>query len=331
MTVITLDIDKITIDDKTNLTKETIMNNEPIESTLHVIMVVSNPCLYKRRYELAIKFIRKMMKTPNVKLYIVELAYGNEDFYVTQASNPNHLQLRTRTAPLWHKENMINLGIRKLLPADWRAVAWIDADIEFDSPTWPMDTLRILNGYKDIVQLFSHACDLDSRGYTMTTFSSFGYNYELGHRYVSSGANYWHPGFAWACTRRAYEQMGGLFQDSILGSGDHNMAYGIIYNILESVNASVHTDYKESLEYWQSKACHLRLGYVPGVIRHFYHGSKKNRKYKERWQILVTHQYSPKLHITTNQDGLLIPTPECPPGLLDDIMTYFRERNEDES
>ena len=57
---------------------------------------------------------------------------------------------------------------------------------------------------------------------------------------------------------------------------------------------------------------------------------KKNRKYKERWQILVNHQYSPKQHVTHNADGLLIPTSQCPPQLLADIMTYFRERNEDE-
>jgi len=108
MTIIALDIDKITIEDKTNQTKEAIINNEPIETVLHVVMVVSNPCLYKRRYELALKFIRKMLQTPNVELYIVELAYGGEDFYVSQPSNPRHLQLRTHTAPMWHKENMIN-------------------------------------------------------------------------------------------------------------------------------------------------------------------------------------------------------------------------------
>jgi hypothetical protein len=330
MTVITLDVDKITIEDKINQTKEAIMNNDPIDKELHVVIVVSNPCLYKRRYELALKFIRKMLKTPNIVLYIVELAYGGEDFYVTQEGNPRHLQLSTQTAPLWHKENMINLGVRKLLPADWRAVAWIDADVEFDSPTWPLDTLKILNGYKDVVQLFSHAVDMDSNENTLRTFSGFGYNYERGKKYVISGPDYWHPGFAWACTRRAYERMGGLYEVSILGSGDHNMCYSYIFNVLESVNANAHPDYKETLKTWQTSACHLRLGYVPGVIRHFYHGNKKNRKYRERWQILVKHAYSPKKHITTNADGLLVPTKECPQGLLDDIKNYFQDRNEDE-
>ena len=83
MTVIKLSLDNIIIDNKTNLTKETILNNEPIEEHLNVICVVSNPCLYKKRYELAIKFIRKMLKTNNIILYIVELVYGNEEFYIT--------------------------------------------------------------------------------------------------------------------------------------------------------------------------------------------------------------------------------------------------------
>jgi hypothetical protein len=74
----------------------------------------------------------------------------------------------------------------------------------------------------------------------------------------------------------------------------------------------------------------LKLGYVPGVIRHYFHGSKKNRKYMERWQILVENQYNPNIHVTTNDFGLLIPTEECPQKLLDDIMQYFSERNEDE-
>jgi len=51
MTVITLDLSKIIIENKVNQTQETILNNEPLEQSLHVICVVSNPCLYKKRYE----------------------------------------------------------------------------------------------------------------------------------------------------------------------------------------------------------------------------------------------------------------------------------------
>jgi hypothetical protein len=34
--------------------------------------------------------------------------------------------------------------------------------------------------------------------------------------------------------------------------------------------------------------------------------------------------------IERNSDGILVPTNACPQKLLDDIMTYFKERNEDE-
>jgi hypothetical protein len=166
---------------------------------------------------------------------------------------------------------------------------------------------------------------------TMNIFSSFGFQYSKNRKYKNNDIlNFWHPGFAWCCNRKTYDKMGGLFENSILGSGDHNMALSIIGNAGNSVNKDVNIDYLNDVLNFQDKIKNIRLGYVPGVIRHYYHGSKKNRKYHERWQILVNHKYSPSLHITKDSNGLLIPTDECPKQLLDDIYNYFLERNEDE-
>jgi len=96
------------------------------------------------------------------------------------------------------------------------------------------------------------------------------------------------------------------------------------------LNQDTTNAYKESLRLFQKRVAHLRLGYVPGVIRHHFHGSKKNRKYHERWQILVDSAYNPFVHITKNRDGLLVPTELCPQKMLDEILAYFAERNEDE-
>jgi hypothetical protein len=71
------------------------------------------------------------------------------------------------------------------------------------------------------------------------------------------------------------------------------------------------------------------LGYVPGVIRHYFHGSKENRKYGDRWKILLNHNFSPREHLTHDETGILIPSPECPREMLDEILNYFKERNED--
>jgi hypothetical protein len=322
-------IDGIELDVYTrNYTKEAIQHNQLIDNVLHVVMVVSNPCRFLRRYSLARQFMLRMEREPNIKLYVVELCYKDQKYILTQKRNPRHLQLRTNV-PLWHKENMINIGIKKLLPSDWKAVAWIDADIEFESNTWASDTLKILNGHSDIVQLFSHAIDMDASELTMSVFNSGGYQHEKGNPY-KQGINYWHPGFAWACTRKAYEQMGQLYQQGILGSGDNIMMMSLIQNVHKAINDDNTPGYLQTAYEFQERVKGLRFGYVPGVIRHYFHGQKVNRKYRERWQILVEHQYDPHKDLLTDENGLLIPSELCPSKLLEDIMKYFEQRNEDE-
>ena len=314
-----------------NEIKEAIINNDPIEDKLHVIIVISNPCQYAQRYILAREFIKRFEKEQDVILYIVELIFNNQQFCVTENNNPKHLQLKTTTRAIWHKENMINIGVKKLLPKTWKAFAWIDADIEFDSATWALDTLKILNGCRDIVQVFSHCSDMDINEDPMRIFQSFGFQYTKNKKYsITNGLNFWHPGFAWAMTRKAYERVGGIYEKSILGSGDHNISLSLLGYGLRSINLNTSEGYKKSISEYQKKIYGLRLGYVPGFIRHYFHGSKENRKYSERWNILVNHQYDPYEHVTYDKNGLLIPSKTCPPGLLDDIHQYFSERNEDE-
>ena len=125
--------ERINIESKVSLVKEALNNNEKIEDKLNVISVISNVCEFKTRWRLMKEFIERMNSIQNINFYVVELAYDDQEFNVTNSSNPNHLQIRTKYA-LWHKENMINIGIKKLLPSDWKSVAWIDGDIEFDNP-----------------------------------------------------------------------------------------------------------------------------------------------------------------------------------------------------
>lgn len=315
-----------------NECRRALANNAPVDTTLHVVVVVSNPCQYARRYILARQFLQRLAAESSVVTYVVELAYGHlPKYYVTEAGNARHLQL-TADTPLWHKENMVNAGVRALLPPHWKAMAWVDADIEFEDPAWATHALRLLNGYKDVVQLFSHAVDMDMEENAMEVYAGFGYQYDKGRPYRAHArpCNMWHPGFAWACTRAAYDHMGGLFDRGILGSGDMHMALAYLGVAAASVHAGAHAGYKAVLQQLDARARNFRVGYVPGVIRHFFHGSKKNRRYSERWQILVTHQYDATQHVRYLENGILAPTDTCPPGLLSDIMVYFSERNEDE-
>ena len=329
MTVINnIEIDNIQYN--RNVIKEAIVNNEPIDNKLHVVITISNPCLYARRYILLKEFVNRMeLEETDVVVYVVELVYKKQRFIVTNPNNKRHLQIRTET-PIWHKENMINLGVKHLLPPNWKAMAWVDSDIEFENPTWAMDTLKILNGTKDIVQIFSHCVDMNQDYETMNIFTSFGHQFVKQAQYTKKPLNFWHPGYGWACTRKAFEKMGGVYDKAILGSGDNIMSLCLIQQGLTAINEDSTQDYKDSVLEFQNRVKQLRLGYVPGVIRHHFHGSKKNRNYGERWKILLNHGFSPALHVEYAENGVLTPTEDCPKEMLDEILNYFKERNEDE-
>jgi len=313
-----------------NIIKEAIHNNEPIDNKLHVVAVISNPYLFARRYILMKEFIHRIQQEEtNVELYIVELAYGDQQFIITDKKNKKHLQLRTECA-VWHKENMINLAVKQLLPKSWKAFAWIDADIEFENDSWALDTLKVLNGCKDIVQLFSHAVDMAKDKKSMSVFNSAGYQKTKGLSISYKMPNLWHPGYAWAMTRKAYDRIGGLYDKAILGSSDNIMMLSLLGLSMHGINPESTDGYKESILEFQEKIKTLRFGYVPGVIRHHYHGNKKNRKYQERWAILVGHNYDPNIHIKYDKNGVIVPTEHFPEQMKIDIMNYFIERNEDE-
>jgi len=319
--------ERINIESKVSLLKETLDNNEKIEDKLNVISVISNICEFKTRWRLMKEFIERMNSIQNINFYVVELAYDNQEFNVTNSSNPNHLQLRTKHA-LWHKENMINIGIKKLLPSDWKSVAWIDGDIEFDNPNWVVDALKILTKF-DIVQLFTTCMDLDKDGIPMNIWQSYGYKFTQGEKFRNNrGLNYWHSGYAWACTRQFYDKVGGLYDKGIIGSGDYILTQGILKYIasadktLKGFNKDI-TQYVDNLN-------NVIVGYVPNNIRHHYHGSKVNRKYIERNEILVKYNYDPKIHVKYNDEGIIIPTEDMSEDFINDIKLYFSQRNEDD-
>src|SRR5712691_12846836 len=62
------------------------------DQTLHIVGVYNNPFRWRKRRELFEDWRRHMMAAPNVKLYVVELAYGNRPFEITDpAQNENDI------------------------------------------------------------------------------------------------------------------------------------------------------------------------------------------------------------------------------------------------
>jgi hypothetical protein len=305
-----------------------------VGSPLHVIAVCSNPAQYASRYRLFREFAARMAEQP-VEFYAVEMAFGARPFEVTEAGNPRHVRVRSSTE-LWHKENLIQLGLRAL-PLDWKYVAWVDADVSFLSPTWVKDTLDALQHYQ-VVQLWQDTLDMGPKGEVVQHHRSFCWHHVNGTQRKPTGGygygspSFWHPGFAWAARREALDGLGGLMVlPAVLGSADHHMALALINEAEDSMPGGIHPNYRQLVLEWQEQAQSViksNIGYVPGTLVHHWHGKKKDRRYQDRWQILVRHQFDPLRDVRLDSSGLMTLAPNRT-KLRDDIRAYFRARNED--
>jgi hypothetical protein len=309
-----------------------------IEDFLNVICVISNPCNYKKRIQLAKIFIEHMNNTKYVKLYIVECIYpklGQTKYQLTQSENPHHLQLTAETI-LWTKENMINLGVQKLLPSDYKAFAFIDADLHFNNHLWAKETLCKLLKY-DILQVFQTGYNLNKNN-NIDIQSKMLYSYcylwkqnNINLTHVKHQLK--HPGWGWAMTRKAYEKMDGLFDLAILGGGDTILAKSLTvknYMYTTQPYSKCSIGFIKNLYDYQQKCLGLSFSYVSGSVYHYYHGSFTNRKYIDRWNIIIYYKYNPNTFISRNTCGMYQATDFFPSGMRDEIIKYFKERNEDD-
>ena len=269
--------------------------------TLYVVLPYFNFCGFKRRRELFIQFVERYTKTPGLRLVVVE-AMGPAP--LGRLSVHEHIRL-TSDSRVWLKENLINTGV-KSLPNDWKYVAWIDADLEFLNSNWVQDTIKELQD-ADMVQMWHTAVNLGTHEEALKIDKSFAY------MFVGSGTpwtpsdkyGFWHPGYAWACTRHAFTKMGGLPDWAILGSGDRHMAMSLAGLAQQSCPGTIHENYKMMLRIYERGLKNFKVSWVDGTIIHFWHGSFADRRYRERWDILIKNAFDPFDDIGYTDEGLV--------------------------
>jgi hypothetical protein len=288
---------------------------------------------YHSRYRIFREWQQKITATPNAQLYVVELAFGDRQFEVTDPQNPKHLQLRS-SHNFWYKEPMINLGVRHLLPRNWKYVAWVDADVWFSNSDWALETIHQLQ-HDPVIQPWSEAVDLGPSGETLQLFQSFGQIITKGKKPQSKPTqpySFGHPGYAWAATREFWEQASGVMDFAALGSADSHMAWAMYGHVDESYHVEMSAGFKKACNDWQAKVLPVtqgHVGFIPGTLSHVWHGSKKKRWYRERWQILVDNQFDPLVDLRYDAQGL--PYIWNKPKLEREIGQYMAARDEDGS
>ena len=124
--------------------------------------------------------------------------------------------------------------------------------------------------------------------------------------------------------------MGGLLDRSICGAGDHHMAWALLGQVHRAYHGHMPQAFKDYLFTWQdfAKPIHNQLGYVPGIILHHWHGKRTNRKYRERWSILLDAEYNPYTDVKPDWQGVL-QLQHTNSKLMRDLQIYFQQRNED--
>jgi hypothetical protein len=281
------------------------------KDTLVTVCVIFNPHGFKSRIQLYKEFA-PYIEFSGSKLMTVEIAFNDRPFEVTTADNPWNLQLRT-TDVLWHKERGLNLGLQKVLTLipDLINVCMIDADVRFVNPHWANEAILALDHYT-IIQLFSEAVHLSPKYEHMWhCFSRLYHFVNKGFcqdppkplKYVANG----HPGLAWAFRVETLNQLGGLPDWAVTGSGDTHLANAIMGDAIFNAKPGMSAGFERALKRYGEKCDkHVKknIGYINGICTHYWHGRSEVRGYDRRWDITCFHKFDPAEDIYLAANGL---------------------------
>ena len=307
---------------------------------LDIVTVIANPILWQSRANLARQAIASWLKEPNVRVTLVECAYGSRPYELWDLASDRVLfrPVRARTL-VWNKESLMNVGIASA-PDDARYFGTFDADVVFRKPGWAQETVDALHLYP-VIQPWATCYDLGPKDELIGVHKSFASVFHSGAPIRPEGDKFWksqggpydypHSGYAWAWTREALDGLGGLFDLGGMGSGDHHMALALAGAADSSIPGGINSNYRASVKLWEARAtCHVngKVGFLPPTIEHLFHGVKANRNYVGRWGMFLEHDFDPWADLKRNSFGVLEFNGNKP-RLERAFDRYLRERNED--
>lgn len=306
--------------------------------TPSIIAITSfyNPSASKMR----LKNFKEFRRMLGVELITVELSF-NGVFELNEKDSDYLIQIK-KGARIWQKEKLINIALNKL-PKNITAVAWIDADIIFKNNDWHKEAIEALKEFK-ILQLFSDVTELPQDSSLNSQIDATAnlklpgivhqfkagnpdaFSYELN----AYGRTKALCGMAWAA-QKDFIQKHLLYDACITGSGDRAFIFSA-YGRFEEVIRQLHMNAARQKHFlaWAEPFYHDlngRIGNIPGIINHLWHGDTKKRGYRSRHQEFAEYQFDPSLDLMTNQDGAWDWQQERP-DLEQYFDAFFRDRYE---
>ena len=290
------------------------------------------------------------LKLACIKYYTLELYFDKPEIH-----DAIHIK---GSSVMFHKEQLCHV-LEQSVSSWYTKLLFLDADIIFETPDW-YTRISVLLDDHDIVHPFEHCAWLDLT-YKHEELVRESIVKQKHHKVYNS--NY-HPGFGWAFRREWFKHYG-FFRHAITGSGDtlsaaawFNQKLPLGYNFPKALEAS-YAVYKKRIsssgptgpsglaglvallcgplglpslclpsETIEASTVFNgpRVTFCPGRVFHLHHGSRKNRKYSDRHNLLNGITDIRKELKTSFTQVFSFRTP----SLSDSMRTYFEERLDDE-
>jgi hypothetical protein len=308
-------------------------------TNLWAITSYFNPLRYRTRLRSYRHFRAKL----DLPLVTVELAIG--ETFELQSGDADFLVQLSAPSVMWHKERLLNIGVR-YLPPDCDHIAWLDCDIIFADGSWAERTKRLLDKHV-LVQPFQSCLYLPkgatpedvvesalprdcSKAFELQKNSSAALDRlaECGTRLHGGSTN----GVAWAARRELLESSG-LYDACILGSGDRALvcaAAGMPEAAVSSLsmNAAQEDHYRTWADGFQRSVVGASIAHTDDIVYHLWHGSLDERRYGERYLGFHKFGFDPTTDIAQDAQGCW-QWNSANPDMHRYVEDYFRSRNED--
>jgi len=295
---------------------------------LAVVCCHFNPMHYRSRLHNYHRFARALAIT-DVRLLTVELAFGDDPWELTDGEDV--LQVRTPDV-MWQKECLLNRGTRQLIAEGYDKIAWVDADVYFHNPAWPIRASWALEDHR-LIQLFETVHRLQPAGPPEVKRGSAA-RFCASARIDTDNST---PGYGWAARAEVLAEAP-LYDALIVGGGDAAVFLASCsgsrswrtalarQHWFRSLNMACRRHYVAWATQWGT-AIGGRVGFLAQHASTFYHGSRTNRRFHERWALIAG--FDPTRHLARCPEG-------CWRWATDDLLMkqnvydYFRDREEDD-
>jgi hypothetical protein len=242
-----------------------------ISKDIAICLVIFNPAKTTKIIQ-NYRTVVDILKSQKLPVFTIELVYPDRSPEIQDAFHV------TGNSYMFNKENLYRILETKLPPC-YTKLAFIDADIVFNKPSWYYLASSLLDTH-DVIHLFDECHWLNPSNTEITlTRKSVLYMKEIQYN-----SNY-HPGFAWAMRRDWYNKVG-FFDYGVSGSGDTLSVIGWMKKEISPKFKSLAYPLKEKFAEFQEHPS-PRITFLKNhTVKHLYHGCRTNRQYVERHKLL---------------------------------------------